>query len=363
MNDSPAPASAPAFRSVHSTSMPALLDALGGSLAVTTYQSGRLMFLRRQGDVLNTHFRPFPSPMGLALGGPGLALGTAHDVRLFRNRPRVASLLPGDDPIDACFVPARTQFTGDVRIHEMAWVGGELVFVNTRFSCLATLSDGASFEPVWQPPFITALAAEDRCHLNGLALHDGRIALVSALGASDTEGGWRERKADGGVLLDHASGEVVARGLSMPHSPRFHDGRCWVLESGRGTLATVDLRDGRIETVCRLPGFTRGLAFAGPFAFVGLSKVREKTFDGIPLGASADERVCGVYVVDLRSGTVAGLVRFEGSVEEIFDVQFLPGLRFPELLEEDDPGVANAFFLSDAALGRVAGHVEGVGPS
>lgn len=360
MTASPAPASAPDFRSVHSTNMPALLDAVGGSLAVTTYQSGRLIFLRRQGDVLNTHFRPFPSPMGLALGGSGLALGTARDVRLFRNQPQVARLLPGEEPIDACFVPARTQITGDVRIHEMAWVGTGLVFVNTRFSCLATLSDEASFEPVWQPPFITALAAEDRCHLNGLAVRDGRIALVSALGTSDTEGGWRERKADCGVLLDHASGEIVARGLSMPHSPRFHEGRCWVLESGRGTLATVDLRDGRIETVCQLPGFTRGLAFAGPFAFVGLSKVREKTFDGIPLAASVGERVCGVYVVDLRRGTVAGLVRFEGSVEEIFDVQFLPGMRFPDLLDASDDAVGNAFFLSDAALGRVAGHVDAV---
>lgn len=352
------PRPAPDFRSVHSTNLPALLDALGGSLAVTTYQSGRLIFLRRQGEALNTHFRPFPSPMGLALGGPGLALGTARDVRLFRNQPQVAQLLPDEAPIDACFVPSRTQCTGDVRIHEMAWVGDELVFVNTRFSCLATLSDDASFEPVWQPPFITALAAEDRCHLNGLAVRDGRIALVSALGTGDSEGSWRERKADGGVLLDHTSGEIVAHGLSMPHSPRFHDGRCWVLESGRGTLATVDLRNGKIDTVCRLPGFTRGLAFAGPFAFVGLSKVREKTFDGIPLAASADERVCGVYVVDLRSGATAGLVRFEGSVEEIFDVQFLPGCRFPELLEDTDPAVANAFFLSDAALARVAGHVD-----
>ena len=348
------PQPAPDFRSVHSTSMPALLDALGGSLAVTTYQSGRLIFLRRQGEVLNTHFRSFPSPMGLALGGPGLALGTARDVRLFRNQPQVAQLKPDEAPVDACFVPTRIQITGDVRIHEMAWEGERLVFANTRFSCLATLSDEASFEPIWQPSFIGALAAEDRCHLNGLAMRDGRVALVSALGTGDSEGSWRERKADGGVLLDVASGEVVAHGLSMPHSPRFHDGRCFVLESGKGTLATVDLRDGRIETVCTLPGFTRGLALAGPFAFVGLSKVREKTFDGIPLAASPDERVCGVYAVDLRSGGIAGLVRFEGSVEEIFDVQFLAGMRFPDLLDPTDDAVANAFFLSDAALARVA---------
>lgn len=345
----------PDFRSVHSSSMPGLLDRLGGSLAVTTYQSGRLIFLRRQGEVLNTHFRPFRSPMGLALGGPGLALGTATEVRTFRNQREVASLLQDAGPVDACFVPARVQVTGDIRVHEMAWIDGELLAVNTRFSCLVRMSDSASFEPVWRPPFVSALAAEDRCHLNGLGVDDGVLRLVSAFGTTDTAGGWRADKAAGGVLLDYPSGEVVVRGLSMPHSPRFHDGRWWVLESGKGTLATFDPRDGRVETVCELPGFTRGLAFAGPIAFIGLSKVRENTFDGIPLRERLDERVCGIYAVDTRRGQVVGLVRFEGSVEEIFDVLFLPGMHFPELLELDDPAVGNAFFLSDAALASTVG--------
>lgn len=343
------------FRSVHSAGFADLLHGLGGSLAITTYQSGRLIFLRAEGDTLNTHFRPFRKPMGLALQGDRLALGTLDAVHLFRNRPQVANML-GDEGagVDACWVPLRQHITGDVRIHELAFVDDALVFVNTRFSCLATLSDEGSFEPTWRPPFITALAAEDRCHLNGLGLDAGRVRLVSALGTSDSAHGWRERKADGGVLLSWPDGEIVARGLSMPHSPRFHDGRCYVLESGRGTLASVDLANGQVETVCELPGFTRGLAFAGPIAFVGLSKTRESVFDGLPLLQRLEERVCGLYAVDLRSGQIVGLVQFSGTVEELFDVQFLPDQRRPDLVEQGHDALANAFFLSAAALADVA---------
>lgn len=349
-----ATSTAPDFGSVHSPGFPALLDRLGGSLAVTTYQSGRLIFLRAEGDVLNTHFRPFRKPMGLALDGDRLALGTLDSVHLFRNRAQAAALLGGEgEGADACFLPLRHHVTGDVRVHEMAFVDGRLVFVNTRFSCLAALGEDISFEPLWRPPFVSALAAEDRCHLNGLALEHGKLRLVSALGIADTAQGWRERKADGGVLLSWPDGEVIARGLSMPHSPRVHAGVCYVLESGRGTLATVDLASGRIEVVCELPGFTRELAFAGGVAFVGLSKVRESVFDGLPLAQRLGERICGVYAVDLRSGRVVAMVQFSGTVEELFDVQFLPGLCRPDLVDSGHDAVANAFFLSDAAMREV----------
>jgi uncharacterized protein (TIGR03032 family) len=337
------------FRSVHSTSFAALLAGLGGTLAVTTYQSGRLILLRQGEGRVNTHFRRFPVPMGLAWRGRDLALGTARDVRFFRDVPQASGMSGGDPAADACYLPARSQITGDVRIHEMAWVGEELWFANTRFSCLARLAPGCSFEPLWRPRFVSALAAEDRCHLNGMCVDGGQVRYVSALGTADTPGGWRERKADGGALVDVASGECVATGLSMPHSPRLYHGRLWVLESGKGTLAQIDPRDGRVETVCELPGFTRGLAFAGPYAFVGLSQVRESVFDGIPLSQRVSERVCGVWAVDLRSGRIVALLRFEGQVQELFDVQWLPH-RHPDLLEDDDPRVANAFVLPDATL-------------
>ena len=157
------------------------------------------------------------------------------------------------------------------------------------------------------------------------------------------------------MLVDVPSGEIVVRGLSMPHSPRWHADRLWVLESGKGEIGTVDLATGRVETVARLPGFTRGLAFAGPYAFVGLSQVRESNiFGGIPLTERIQERLCGVWVVDLRSGEIAGFVRFEGLVQEIFDVQLLPGLRYPEITEPDSDLVAGVFALPREALAELA---------
>jgi uncharacterized protein (TIGR03032 family) len=132
----------------------------------------------------------------------------------------------------------------------------------------------------------------------------------------------------------------------MPHSPRWHDDRLWVLESGRGELATVDLATGRTETVAELPGFTRGLAFAGSYAFVGLSQIRESsTFGDLPLTDRLRERVCGVWIIELRSGQIAGFLRFEDIVQEIFDVALLPGVRYPEIAEPGSTAASESFVL------------------
>jgi uncharacterized protein (TIGR03032 family) len=234
---------------------------------------------------------------------------------------------------DACDLPRSAHVTGDIGVHEIAWAGDELWMVSTRFSCLCTLADDYSFVPRWRPPFITALAAEDRCHLNGLAIRDGQPAFVTALGETDTKDGWRPAKSAGGVVMDVASGEPLARGLSMPHSPRWHDGRLWVLESGTGGVVLVDSARGRRDIVLQLPGFTRGWALVGHYAFVGLSKIRPTSaMDGVPIAERRDELKCGVAAVDLRRGVSIGLLEFQTAVEEIFDVQMFAGLRFPEVI-------------------------------
>ena len=174
-----------------------------------------------------------------------------------------------------------------------------------------------------------------------------RSAYVTALGQTDEPGGWRAGKAGGGVVVDVPSSEVVAAGLSMPHSPRWHDGRLWVLESGRGEIGVVDLATGAVETVAELPGFTRGLAFAGGIAFVGLSQIREtSTFGDLPLIDRLDERLCGVWAVDLASGAVEGFLRFDDLVQEVFDVAVLPGKRWPEIAEPGSDAVAASYVLS-----------------
>jgi uncharacterized protein (TIGR03032 family) len=322
------------FRYTQSESFVELLRQLDASLLVSTYQANKLLVVRAMDAGLSTLVRSFDQPMGLAVDPTRLALGTRAQVWFLRNAPDIAPRLEPAGTHDACYLPRRAHVTGDIRIHEVAWADAELWVVNTRFSCLCTLHPDYSFVPRWRPPFVTALAAEDRCHLNGLALEDGRPRWVTILAETDTPGGWRAHKVTGGCLLDVPGSNVVVRGLCMPHSPRRHGGRLWLLESGTGRLLVVDPAGGRTQTVAELPGFTRGLALVGPYAFVGLSRVRESSpaFGDLPIAARRADLKCGVAVVDLRTGRVAALLEFLSAVEEIFDVQLLTGLRFPEVL-------------------------------
>jgi uncharacterized protein (TIGR03032 family) len=355
----PARATSPqtTLRAVHTPNFPALLRSLGASLLVTTYQAGKLVMVRDEGDHLNAHFRSFAAPMGLAVTNGRLAIGTSVQVWVYHDVPAVISKLEPSGRHDACYLPRYSHVTGNVQIHEMAWGSGdELWIVNTRFSCLSTLDPSASFTPRWRPPFVTALEPTDRCHLNGLGMVDGRPRYVTALGETDAPGGWRENKARGGIVMDIASGEALARGLSMPHSPRWQFGRLWVCESGAGTLGFIDPKTGRYEEVVAVPGFTRGLDFAGNLAFVGLSQVRESAvFSGIPITErlTPEERTCGVCVVDLASGQPVALLRFEDTVQEVFAVQVLPGRRYPEVITDEAKLLENSFVVPDEALADV----------
>jgi uncharacterized protein (TIGR03032 family) len=340
------------LRSVNTSNVPEILNQLGSSLLVSTYQTGKLIAIRRAGNGLNTHFRNLDSPMGIARDQTRVAVGTRSQVIEYQNLPQVCEKLePTVEPYDGCYIPRRTHVTGDVRIHDVAYAGDELWMVATRFSCLATLDDDHSFVPRWRPKFISKLAAEDRCHLNGLAVVDDQVKYVTALGETDEAGAWRENKASGGVLIDIESDETIASGLSMPHSPRWYRDKLWLLESGEGSLATVDLDTGKVETVVELPGFTRGLAFAGPIAFIGLSQVREATtFGGLPLTGRLEERQCGIWIVNIETGQTLGFLRFEDLVQEIFDVAVLPGLRFPEIAELGSDAASLAYVVPDEAL-------------
>ena len=380
----PAAADVP-LRSVHTTNFPQLLAEARSSVLVTTYQAGKLVILRNEGGVLNTHFRNFIKPMGLAISGNRLAIGTHIDIWEFRNIPAVCPRLdqmiakerqgedesPAEDEKgeeasggvssgsgaevpalhDACFLPRRSHTTGDVQIHEMAWVDDELWFANTAFSCLATRSDENSFEPRWRPPYVKQLMPGDCCHLNGLAVRDNRVRYVTALGETSEPGGWRENKRNGGLLIDVETNEILVRELSMPHSPRWYRDRLWLLESGEGSFGTVDLQSGRYEPIAQLPGFTRGLAFVGPLALIGLSQVRESAvFSGIPLVERLEERTCGVWVVHIETGQTVAFVRFEDAVQEIFAVDLLLGACFPDLVNHDAELIGRSYVLPDSAL-------------
>jgi uncharacterized protein (TIGR03032 family) len=303
--------------------------------------------------------------MGLAVADNRLAVGAATSIWEFHNLPAVCHKLDAQSEVDtpaihhdACFLPRTTHWTGDVQIHEMAWVGrgneAELWFVNTRFSCLCRRSGIYCFEPVWRPPFVTSYVPGDCCHLNGLALRDGRPRYATALGQTNHPAGWRENKKDGGILIDVDSGEIMVGGLSMPHSPRWYNDRLWLLESGTGSIGFIDPQSGKYQSIASLPGFTRGLTFAGPLALVGLSQVRESAvFGGVPIAERAlEERTCGVWVINIQSGETVAFVKFEDAVQEIFAVEIVPS-RYPELVNDDQELLAGSFELPDDALADV----------
>lgn len=342
----PVPPGAVAFHYAQTDGFAPLLQQLGASLLVSTYQANKLLVVRAAGSGLSALVRTFDKPMGVAADARRVALGTRDRIWFLRNAPDVAPRVEPAGQHDACFVPRSCHVTGDIGVHEMAWAGEDLWAVNTRFSCLCTLHPDYSFVPRWRPPFLTALAAEDRCHLNGLALVDGRPKYVTALGETDTAGGWRANKPRGGCLVDIDRQEVIARGLSMPHSPRWHDGRLWLLESGTGQLVLVDPATGRWQTAVALPGFARGLAVCGPYAFIGLSKIRATSaMDGVPLAERRGELKCGVAAVDLRDGRVIAFLEFQTAVEEIFDVQLLTGVRFPEVVGFQQETIQHTFII------------------
>ena len=340
------------LESMQTPGLSQLFEELGISLLVSTYQAGKLIVVRNDGDVLNTHFRDAVKPMGIAVGNGQIAVGVTGEILFYSNVPDNCRKLTPPDRHDACFMQRYGHVTGNIDIHEMAFdAEGRIWFINTRFSALCTIDGSSSFQPVWRPPFISGYAAEDRCHLNGLGMADGRPRYVTALGESDAARGWRERKADGGVLIDLATGKTLCRGLSMPHSPRWYANQLWICESGKGTLSKVNPITGELTPVYEFPGFTRGLDFYGPLAFVGLSQIRETaTFSGIPIADSADERNCGVWIVNIVDGSLVGILRFTQGVEEIFAVQVLAGMRFPEVLDKADKVALETYFLPPEAI-------------
>lgn len=306
------------------------------SLAFTTYQTGKLFLIGLQDDGrLSIFERTFNRCMGLYATPQTLYMSTLYQLWRFENALEPGHLHEGYDRL---YVPRTAWTTGDLDVHDVALDGeGRVVFVNTLFGCLATTSEQYSFVPLWRPPFLSKLAAEDRCHLNGLAMENGRPRYVTSVSQADVNDGWRDRRRDGGTVTDVQANEVLCNGLSMPHSPRVYRGKLWLLDSGTGWFGHVDLKSGKFERVAFCPGYARGLSFHGDFAIVGLSRAREnKTFSGLALDDNLKkkgaEARCALQVIDLRSGDVVHWLRIEGIVQELYDVVALPGVRRPTAL-------------------------------
>ena len=303
------------------------------SLAFTTYQAGKVFLLGAspQGK-LSVFERTLNRCMGMWSDAQTVYISTLYQLWRFENVLAEGELSNGYDRV---YVPQVGYITGDLDIHDIAVDhNGDVIFANTLMSCLARVSETHSMSPCWKPPFISRLAVEDRAHLNGLAMRNGKPAFVTCVSQSDVADGWRDRRTDGGVVIDVASNEIIVSGLSMPHSPRWYQDKLWLLDSGNGYFGYVDVEKGDFIQVAFCPGYLRGLAFIGDFAVIGSSLPRDnKTFQGLGLEKELKQRDadprCGLFVVDLKTGEVPHWLRIEGLVNELYDVCTLPGVRRP----------------------------------
>jgi len=322
----------------YSVNLPQLLEQLDLSVPISTYQAGRVASIGVHQGEMRVGFAYFDQAMGLTRTPTGLMVGARKMIWSLPACRDIAPQIKPEGEHDIAFLTRACHWTGPLMVHDLAFCGKRLWVVNTLFNCLATIEGDWSFVPQWKPPFISDIAQGDRCHLNGLAIkEDGSApAYVTVLGETDTENGWRPEKATGGCLVEVATGNIVLRGLSMPHSPRLYQGQLYFLNSGEGTLNRCDPVQGTSTVIAQLPGFTRGLDCWEGHAFVGLSQIRETAvFGGLPLSNHQTDLRCGLAVVNLATGQMVGTFWFNSGVEEVFAISVLPGYRNPAIVGPD----------------------------
>lgn len=325
---------APIFSVQYSPNLPELLIQLGCTIAISTYQAGKVIFISAKNEEELVQLpRAFTRAMGIAVDGDRMAVASQHQVTVLANSPGLAPTYPRQpNTYDALYMPRATYYTGHVDVHDLHWGKAGLWAVNTSFSCLALIDEKFSFRPQWKPPFITKLAAEDRCHLNGLAMRDGEPLFVSALGNGDTFQSWRENIATGGILMHVPSGETVLGNLPMPHSVRIFDDKLFLLFSATGELVCADPTTGKWDVIQKIHAFLRGMDRIGDYLFVGTSSLRKHsgTARHLPIADAASH--AGLQVIHLPTGARVAELKYLSSVEEIYDVRILPGTRRPGIM-------------------------------
>ncbi|MBD2596430.1 TIGR03032 family protein [Nostoc spongiaeforme FACHB-130] len=299
------------------------------SLAITTPQSSRLILLgvNHQGQISGFE-RVYEQAAGLYTTGERIYLGTKGQIWQLDN-----SLVPGQiyDGYDKLYIPRVGYTTGDLGIQDLAveTENNRIVFVSSLLNCVATVSDRYSCIPLWKPRFISHLVNENRCQLNGLAIVNGKPRYVTAYSQSDVANGWQQTWQNGGCVVDIQSDEVVATGLSMPHSPRFYQDKLWLLNAGTREFGYINIYSGKFQAVTLGSAWLRGLAFVGDYAIVGLSKTSHHSLKLVNNNAETE---CGLMVIDIKTGAMVHWLRLEGEVTEIFDVQILSGVSRPQVM-------------------------------
>ena len=333
------------FSCTYSPQFPELLFQMGASLAISNHhyphQSGKVIFISAIDEDQLVHLpRNFPRPMGMAVFEDRLAIALRRSVVVLVRSSELGPSYPKQPGVyDSIYVPTANYFTGPVDMHDVSWGDGGLWGVNTRFSCLTLIDDTYSFRPEWIPSFITELIGEDRCHLNGLAMEDGRPRYVTALGATNSAKEWRNDKVGGGIVIDVETDEIVLEGLAMPHSPRIYQGKLFLLLGATGELVCADPKTSKYDVVAKMNGFVRGLCICGDYLFVAMSQLRKtrtrQTFNDLPISKRSVQS--GITIINLSTGSVSAQLIYQSSCEEIYDIQVLADTRRPGIIGLDTP--------------------------
>jgi uncharacterized protein (TIGR03032 family) len=234
------------------------------------------------------------------------------------------------------YMPRASYHTGTLDIHDLNFgLNKELYGVNTLFSSIVKIDDNYSFTPVWQPSFIDRIVSEDRCHLNGMAMLKGTPKYVTAFGQGNTFQSWRDTVTSSGIVIDVETNEIIIDGLAMPHTPRIFNGELYTLLSATGELIKINREKGTYEVIVKLDGFVRGMDLHKDYLFIGLSKLRKNSSTFAKLNLKANE--AGIMVVHLPTGSIAGKITYQTSLDEIYDVHVLPGKTRPNIMNTIRP--------------------------
>jgi uncharacterized protein (TIGR03032 family) len=325
------------FSLTHSPQIPELLAKMKCSIAITTYQAGKLVLISpKDENFLSQLPRTLDKPMGIASTDDGekIAIATKDEIIVFKNSSDLAKFYPkGPGKYDAMYFPRVTFHTCALDIHDLAFgKDGELYGVNTLFSCISKFTDEYNFEVYWKPDFISKITSEDRCHLNGMCMEGGKPRYASAFNQGDTPQSWREKVTETGVIIDIENNEILSQGLSMPHSPRLYQERLFVLESGKGHLTEIDRASGEKLQSIKVGGFVRGISFCDDHAFIATSKLRKNSSTFAHLNIPDSENVCSIRVYHIPTMSFVGYLKYETSVDEIFDLHILKGYVRPNIL-------------------------------
>lgn len=323
------------FYAVYSPQLPELLLSLNCTIAITTYQAGKVVLISPNPDKerLTTLPRTFSKPMGIDVDQNRMLIALKDEVILLENSVELAKFYPNKQNVyDSLWLPRVTYYTGQVDMHDIAFGDDGIYAINTSFSCLCKVDGNYNFKPIWKPPFIDKLISEDRCHMNGLVMLNGKPKYITALGTTNTHQGWRENIVGGGILMDVETNEIILDGLAMPHSPRMYKDDLYILLSASGEFIKVNTENKSYEVLKKFDGFCRGLSIYKDYAFIGFSKLRKNSSTFAKLSFSDKANFSGIKIIHLPTNAEVGEIVYKSSVDEIYEVSVLPEMIRPNIL-------------------------------